>query len=164
MLKMKLTEQQMDEIIDAVVDQLDHDVDVNGYRDYDIYSFVPKSSKEEVKRMIEETLNKNSNLQELFDLQIRFQELAGFSIRTTQFIRLAFIGIVTEACEALEETNWKPWKQPQDKDENKFKEEIVDIWHFLINLTLASGMDADELMVRFKSKNKVNVARQEKKY
>ena len=161
---MKLTEQQMDEIIDAVVDQLDHDVDVNGYRDYDIYSFVPKSSKEEVKRMIEETLNKNSNLQELFDLQIRFQELAGFSIRTTQFIRLAFIGIVTEACEALEETNWKPWKQPQDKDENKFKEEIVDIWHFLINLTLASGMDADELMVRFKSKNKVNVARQEKKY
>ena len=165
---MRLTKQQLEEILDSVFDHAEYDVDVNGYRDYSISGYIVESSKEYVRKELEETLNKTKNktdLRDLFNLQRALQKKIDFTSMTlTQYIRLMFIGIVTEACEALECVNWKPWKQAQDNSETKFKEEIVDIWHFLINLTLASGMDAEEVMDRFKNKNKVNVKRQEDKY
>ena len=160
---MKLTKEQLEEIIEVVLDYTEYDIEINGPQDYDITGFVVAANKKQLFTDVEATLNK-LDLQDLFDLQTTFQLLAGYSIKTINFIRLSFIGIITEACEALEETNWKPWKKPQDKDEEKFKEEIVDIWHFLINLTLASGMNAEELMRRFKSKNSINTRRHKEKY
>ena len=165
---MRLTKQQLEEIISAVFDYADYDVETNGYRDYDITGWIAKSSKGQVLSDIEETLNKNENktdLRDLFDLQRALQKKIDFTGMTLiQYIRLMFIGVVTEACEALEETNWKVWKQPKIINNDKFKDEIIDIFHFLINMCLAANMNAEEVIQRFTKKNKTNFKRQEKKY
>jgi dimeric dUTPase (all-alpha-NTP-PPase superfamily) len=72
--------------------------------------------------------------------------------------------IFVETGEMLQETNWKSWKKPKKIDEEKFKEEIIDIWHFLANLTIGAGMDAKELHERFNKKFEENLRRQKEGY
>ena len=163
---MKLTAEQLEEVIEAVQEYTEYDVNVAGPEDYEIVGYVSAGVKQHLMADLEKTINayKTNKLQDLFEMQSTLQRLIGSKIKTKEFIRLTFIGIITEACEALEEINWKPWKQPQKVNTNKFKEEIVDLWHFVINLTLASGMGSEELMIRFKNKNKINTRRQKEKY
>jgi len=167
---MKLTKEQLDKILELISESMEYEVEVNGPRDYDIHGYVPSKSIDYVWSGIQQVMAENrSELQELFDLQEQFQakvrSTSGYGMMSwIQHVRLMFIGIITEACEALEETNWKPWKQSRPPDQNAFQKEIVDIWHFLINLTLDSGMDAQELVRRFKVKNKINSERQEERY
>ena len=159
---------QLAYIIDAVFDEADYDVDANGYKDYDIMPYIPEGSKAKLLLDIENELTNGADLEKLFEMQRQLQAKIDFTgIGLTQYIRLMFIGIITEACEAIEQVDWKPWKKNTGINpiaSENFKEEIVDIWHFLINMTLASGMDAKELMERFNTKNKINIKRQEDKY
>jgi dimeric dUTPase (all-alpha-NTP-PPase superfamily) len=74
------------------------------------------------------------------------------------------LALIDEIMEALRETPWKPWKKQQEFHQEKFKEELIDCWHFLINLTLASGMDAQELYDKFVNKNNENFKRQKNNY
>jgi len=168
---MKLTKKQYDKICELVIESMEFTVDVNGPGDYDIDGCVPTKLDDYVWSGIQQVMAENkSELQELFDLQEEFQMRIRNSrtdhhiMSWIQHVRLMFIGIITEACEALEETDWKPWKQPTSQNTNAFQKEIIDIWHFLINLTLDSGMDAQELVRRFKIKNKINKERQEERY
>ena len=83
---------------------------------------------------------------------------------TQQFITTQSIALIDEVMEALRETPWKPWKKQQPYEQENFKEELVDAWHFLINLSLASGMNSNELFKRFIKKNKANHKRQDNDY
>ena len=59
-----------------------------------------------------------------------------------------------------EDKRWKTWRKNVDKiDTNRKKEEIADCWHFLINISLYSGMDAEDLYGFFTKKNKENIKR-----
>ena len=76
-----------------------------------------------------------------------------------------FIGIITEACEAIEQTSWKKnWKQSATYNEQAFREEIIDLWHFVINLTLSADMTADDVFRMYTNKHHINLKRQEDKY
>lgn len=162
---MKLTKEQLDQIIETVKENMDYDIETMGARDVDVYGFVPRSANERVKKEIENIINGDSDLKELFNLQRKLQAKIDFTnVSLTQYIRLMFIGIVTEVSEAIEETNWKPWKKDKHIDLDKLQEEVIDIWHFLINLTLASGMNSESVLKQFRSKNKINMKRQEEKY
>lgn len=88
-----------------------------------------------------------------------------------EFININILASLDELSESLRETAWKNpkyincgWKKRQEYNAENFKEELIDLWHFLINLSIASGMDADELHRRFTNKNKINHQRQENKY
>lgn len=163
-----LTKKQLDEILEVVFENADHEIEVNGPQDYTVHNYIPENLVDYVWSSIQYTMNTNksiADLQELFDLQRALQKKIDFNTMSLiQYIRLMFIGIVTEACEALECVNWKPWKQSKTQSQEELKKEIVDIWHFLINLTMASGMDAEEILKRFKTKNKINMQRQEDEY
>jgi len=100
----------------------------------------------------------------LFNLQKELQHKINIDITSIQFIRLSFIGLITEACEALETVNWKPWKQKQLYNEDEFKKELIDCWHFLINLSLAAHLTADDVIELYKEKNAINILRQKNKY
>lgn len=167
---MRLSKKQLEEIVETVFEHADHEIEVNGPQDYDVSNYIPENSLNKLWVSIQSILGPDkADLQELFDLQAAFQKKVAGDINydwtsPIQHVRLMFIGIITEACEALEETNWKPWKQGRAVDINKFRKEIIDLWHFVINLTLDSGMDAEELIRQFKDKNKINNKRQEDRY
>ena len=108
-------------------------------------------------------------LEQLFDkqlvLQMRLNNLPSKdNEHRRQFINMMTIALIDEVMEAIRETPFKDWKKNQEFNAEGFKEELVDAWHFLINLSLASGMSSDELYERFINKNKVNHERQDKKY
>ena len=71
---------------------------------------------------------------------------------------------------------WKPWKSNykkgyemkisdlSDDDRKELKMELVDIQHFLFNMMISVGMNAEELYNYYISKNKENIRRQENNY
>tara|TARA_Y100000310_G_C20247343_1_gene607442 strand:- start:18 stop:341 length:324 start_codon:yes stop_codon:yes gene_type:complete len=106
-----------------------------------------------------------SELHEMFCKQIELQQrLKNKVIGNQKFITEMTLAAVDELMEALRETPWKSWKKQQVLNKENFKEELVDVWHFLINLTMASGMTSKELHARFMTKNKVNHKRQDEEY
>jgi dimeric dUTPase (all-alpha-NTP-PPase superfamily) len=72
--------------------------------------------------------------------------------------------LVHEAIELQRETNWKWWKKESVIDKEKIQEEIIDIWHFLIQISIESGMDSKKIMEKYMEKNEENRKRQIKGY
>lgn len=72
--------------------------------------------------------------------------------------------------------SWKSWKKQHaeaeqitiedlsQEDLKELKMEIVDAWHFMLNFSISIGMTADEIYNYFMSKNRENIARQERGY
>lgn len=94
-------------------------------------------------------------LERLFDLQKEFQVLSGngrFPRLDGEFVATFALGAFTELGEMLQEyKGWKPWKNSDcyTYNEDNVKKELADVWHFVINLTLALGYDSDELYEMF---------------
>lgn len=109
-------------------------------------------------------MNKTNQLMRLFEKQKLLQRKLNNDMHTQEYINIMVLAAIDELMEALRETPWKPWKKQQQLHQDNFKEELVDVWHFLINLSLASGMDADELFSRFINKNRINHTRQKEGY
>lgn len=73
--------------------------------------------------------------------------------------------IIHEACELQDLTNWKWWKGRLDTfDEERAREELIDIWHFVIQATIELGMDARDVLNAYARKNLINRERQLKGY
>lgn len=81
-----------------------------------------------------------------------------------EFISWNVLALTDELHEALAETGWKPWATSRHINEEAFKDELVDAFHFMGNLILASGMHSDELMSRYRKKRRRNEQRQEDGY
>ena len=115
-------------------------------------------------------------LDNLFNLQEKFQKRLGNLPFESLHDRQYFINLMTLACtdellEALRNTSWKNpdviaygWKRTQQYQEKEFKEELIDVWHFLINLSLAADLTSQELYDSFIIKNKENNKRQDEQY
>jgi len=87
------------------------------------------------------------------------------------FINQMYIALQVELGEAIQETQWKNpklvkfgWKQTQELNLMKYKEELVDALHFFVNLCLVFGITAEELYKGYLQKNKVNANRQRDGY
>jgi NTP pyrophosphatase (non-canonical NTP hydrolase) len=67
------------------------------------------------------------------------------------------LGIFTEVGETLaEDKNWKTWDSHiRPVNVPAVKEEIADVWCFLINFTLAFGMDLDEILDEIIKKQRI---------
>ena len=114
--------------------------------------------------MSEEKESFKSDLEVMFQKQEQLQAKLKNNVRSQEFISSMTLACIDELMEALRETPWKPWKKRQAFNEEKFKEELIDAWHFIINLSLASGMTSNELYQRFMEKNKTNFKRQNEGY
>jgi len=109
-------------------------------------------------------------LDTLFALQAALAEMyrtrrpAGFyalppPARCTTWTR----ALLHEVCELDDELNWKPWKNPQDLDQNRDRrlDEMADILHFFLQLALDQGFSADDLFAAYQRKHEENRRRQE---
>lgn len=77
-----------------------------------------------------------------------------------EFITWNVLALTDELHEALAETGWKPWATSRHINEDAFKSELIDAFHFMGNLFLAAGMSADEVMRRYRQKRALNAKRQ----
>jgi dimeric dUTPase (all-alpha-NTP-PPase superfamily) len=72
--------------------------------------------------------------------------------------------IIHEAVELQRLTSWKWWKKPAPFDSAAAREELIDIWHFVVQASIELGMTPADILEEYKKKNKVNRDRQTSGY
>jgi dimeric dUTPase (all-alpha-NTP-PPase superfamily) len=72
--------------------------------------------------------------------------------------------IIHEAVELQRLTSWKWWKKPALFDGAAAREELIDIWHFVVQASIELGMSPADILEEYKKKNKVNRDRQTSGY
>lgn len=72
--------------------------------------------------------------------------------------------MIHETAELQRTTNWKWWKKPIPFNEANAKEELVDLWHFLVQASIELGMTPDDILQEYQRKNKINRDRQKNGY
>lgn len=72
--------------------------------------------------------------------------------------------IIHEAIELQRLTNWKWWKKPTSFDSNSAREELIDIWHFVVQASIELGMTPSDILEEYSKKNRVNRDRQTSGY
>lgn len=72
--------------------------------------------------------------------------------------------IIHEAVELQRTTNWKWWKTPVAFDEAAAREELIDIWHFVVQASLELNMTPEDILKEYQKKNKINQERQKNGY
>jgi NTP pyrophosphatase (non-canonical NTP hydrolase) len=108
-------------------------------------------------------------LQEIFDrqkfLQKRLNEVVLPAMMPEQ-LPITITSIVAELGEILEcQQAWKSWcENPKPVDKENLNTEVADVLHFVINLFLYLGYDADDIYREFCKKNDTNHERQNNNY
>jgi dimeric dUTPase (all-alpha-NTP-PPase superfamily) len=74
------------------------------------------------------------------------------------------VAIIHEAVELQRLTNWKWWKKPVRFDTENAKEELIDIWHFMLQASIELGMTSDDILSYYSRKNIVNKERKKNNY
>ena len=72
--------------------------------------------------------------------------------------------IIHEAVELQRTTNWKWWKNPTPFNKADAKEELIDIWHFVVQASLELDLTPDDILEEYKRKNQINRDRQKNGY
>jgi hypothetical protein len=104
-------------------------------------------------------------LTETLDLQIDAYgvdpgELTGGAF--AEFIRWNVLAADHELHEFMDHTQWKPWsnRRGEIRDRDGAVEELVDVLHFIANLSVAMGITTAELNRVYEHKMAVNKQRQ----
>ena len=119
-----------------------------------------------------------NELEYMFKMQKAFQDKVDQRYKSTDlkeraaFLRDHFVFCNQEMQEMLYEIpffkHWKDYSKMTDEEVeeayDKAKEEIIDAWHFFINIMLGLGMTAEELFTRYLDKHKENIRRQDEGY
>ena len=72
--------------------------------------------------------------------------------------------IIHEAVELQRLTNWKWWKNPVKFNEAEAKEELIDIWHFVVQASIELNLNPEDIVAEYRKKNQINIDRQKDGY
>ena len=72
--------------------------------------------------------------------------------------------IIQEAVELQRTTNWKWWKIPVPFNKDEAKEELIDIWHFVVQASIELDLTPDDILKEYVRKNEINRERQRARY
>ena len=72
--------------------------------------------------------------------------------------------IIHEAVELQRLTNWKWWKSPVKFNEKEAKEELIDIWDFVVQASIELNLTPEDVLAEYKKKNEINRERQRNGY
>ena len=75
-----------------------------------------------------------------------------------------YTAIMHEAVELQRTTNWKWWKTPTEFNEAEAREELIDIWHFVVQASLELNLTPDDILKEYERKNEINRQRQKDGY
>ena len=106
-------------------------------------------------------------LDEIFELQKDLSEI----IKSDRYpndiegkVSALSTAIIHEAVELQRTTNWKWWKTPTEFDQNEAREELIDIWHFVVQASIELKLTPDDILDEYKRKNQINHERQKNGY
>jgi hypothetical protein len=110
-------------------------------------------------------------LASMLEMQRSFQEkLNGYTLeeqteeqRITNF-KISMFALIAELYEAINEMGWKEWATSRHINRDAAVKELIDAWHFFMNLLLHMGVDSDELYEKYVTKLATNIERQENGY
>jgi len=103
------------------------------------------------------------SLETIFSIQkelASMMDLSKYPESTDERVSALSTAIVHEAIELQRLTNWKWWKKPIPFDTAAAKEELIDIWHFVVQTSIELGMTPSDVLHEYKKKNEVNRSRQ----
>ncbi|MDQ5842362.1 MAG: dUTPase [Thermoproteota archaeon] len=103
------------------------------------------------------------SLETIFSIQkelASLMDLSRYPASTDGRVSALSTAIVHEAIELQRLTSWKWWKKPIAFDTEAAKEELIDIWHFVIQTSIELGMTPSDVLNEYKRKNKINRDRQ----
>jgi len=86
------------------------------------------------------------------------------SLSNEERISALCTAIIHEAVELQRLTNWKWWRKMLEFDENQAKEELIDIWHFVVDASIELGMTPQNILDEYVKKNQINIDRQKNGY
>ncbi|MEW5841266.1 dUTPase [Nitrososphaera sp.] len=110
---------------------------------------------------------KNDTLEAIFSMQkelAAMMDLSRYPASAEGRVSALSTAIIHEAVELQRLTNWKWWKKPSGFDEAAAREELIDIWHFVVQASIELGMAPADILAEYKKKNKVNRDRQASGY
>lgn len=87
-----------------------------------------------------------------------------YDIERNEWIRWNILALEDELHEALAETGWKPWATSKHINREAYASEIVDAFHFFMNLMLVVDISVDELLEKYFEKRGLNEKRQSDGY
>ena len=106
-------------------------------------------------------------LDEIFNLQKDLSEI----IKSDRYpndiegkVSALSTAIIHEAVELQRTTNWKWWKTPTEFNQNEAKEELIDIWHFVVQASIELQLTPEDILEEYKRKNQINHERQKNGY
>ena len=106
-------------------------------------------------------------LEEIFTLQKGLTEMMNldrYPNDTEGRVSALCTAMIHEAVELQRTTNWKWWKKPTEFNKAEAREELVDIWHFLIQASLELGLTPEDILKEYQRKNEINRQRQKDGY
>lgn len=104
------------------------------------------------------------------DLQIKAYDgspaglLPGNPEGAIEFITWNVLALTDELHELLGEVGWKPWATSKHVNLTAARGELIDAFHFFMNLALVLNMDASDLFLGYMKKHEKNIERQEEGY
>lgn len=81
-----------------------------------------------------------------------------------EYLRTNFLALFNELNEAMDETGWKPWATSNHINYESYRSELVDAFHFFLNLLFTAGITPHEFFNKFMEKNDRNRQRQKEGY
>ncbi len=111
--------------------------------------------------------DKKDRLESIFGLQeglAGMMDLSRYPAGTPERISALCTAIIHEAVELQMTTNWKWWKAPAAFDREHAREELIDVWHFVVQASLELGLSPDDILDEYKRKNEINRQRQRDGY
>jgi len=106
-------------------------------------------------------------LEEIFSLQKGLTEMMNLDRYPNDVegrVAALCTAMIHEAVELQRTTNWKWWKKPTEFNQAEAKEELIDIWHFLIQASLELELTPDDILKEYQRKNEINRQRQKDGY
>lgn len=106
-------------------------------------------------------------LESIFSIQKELASMIDLSRYPTSLegkLSVLSTAIIHEAVELQRLTSWKWWKKPTPFDREAAKEELIDIWHFVVQASIELGMSPADVFEEYKKKNQVNRNRQTSGY
>ncbi|MBA0908695.1 MAG: dUTPase [Nitrosarchaeum sp.] len=111
--------------------------------------------------------NKEDYLEIIFKMQKSLSEimkLDRYPENSEGRISALCTAIIHEAVELQRTTNWKWWKTPTPFNILEAREELIDIWHFVIQASLELNLTPKDIVEEYKKKNEINRQRQKTGY
>ena len=105
----------------------------------------------------------STGFQFLLGLQGNLENIWGRKVDPTDpeavsaYVRDVVLCTTDELHEVLAEVHWKPWKDSRGiKDVAKYREEMADVLHFILDLYLAAGLTGEDIVADYLAKNDEN--------